>query len=196
MQIYIKNVSTLLICLFWVKILPVHANEQSIIEFNPYYFYLQTGDFNDSDYFESQRNLFMKFLPASTTNGPGIEFAYLNQSNRGYKNVAFIINPSIQAGFKHIKIAAHLGLISFLEGEGPEAIIKPSIGLRVGDLRRIYLSYDKIEQVHWTTNSVKIHFQLPDRFSEFSIGRSIDWENKDTFFLLQLILRFSKNILA
>lgn len=196
MQKDIKNISTLLIFLFCIRVLPVHANDQSENEFNPYFLYLQTGDFNDNDYLEAHRNLFLKFLPASTSNGPGFEFAYLNQSTRGYKDVVFIINPSMQAGLKYIKLAAHLGLISCLEGEGPEAIIKPSVSVKVGNLRRIYISYNKVEPVHWTTHSVKIHAQLNDRFSEFSIGRSTDWEQEDSFFLLQLILRFSNNFLV
>lgn len=97
-------------------------------------------DFFSVDEFGSNRDKFYSFIPTMN---------FQNQS------------IGIRLGFNAIKI---------VEGEGPEGLIVPVLGIKIGDLRKFFLSAEIFSDMYVYPYSARINYVFDNYFSNFMLG--------------------------
>lgn len=136
------------------------------------------------------------YCPFPNIKGLGLNAGYLKEENKSSNEESyFFIQPFLNIPFKFIAFRFGLNMITFLKGKGLDGLGLPSIEIKVGKLRRFYISGSFLSELSFGVASFNINYFFNDNISSIMIGRAYGDVGKCSGYSGKIDLKILKKVL-
>jgi len=145
------------------------------------------------------------FFPAHHKSGLGTNIGYVKQKNKFHyagenynysKDEIFIyLQPSFYIQGKYFGIVPGLCFIKVIEtDDGPEGLVLTSLRIKIGNLQKLFISFNKLPDIFFGMYSINLHYIFQDRISNVMLGAAKSDGSKSTQLSYQAESRLYRNL--